>query len=156
MRHRLALILSLLFFVGCSQRQDARSAQNEIAWSNEKIDAQRVVKRRLLAADPIERTIEQNLIANDRITSARFAINIPTWPQVDGFSDDAPFFFTCVMTTAESSHAPDAVQILRDTLDAVDLTAQIYQSFDHAGTYAIKGSLQRKNLENPDLSVLNR
>ena len=154
MRQRLFLILSLLAFLGCSQRHESRSARDDIAWANEQIDAQRVVKRRLLAADPIERDIEQNLVANDRIISARFAINIPSWPQVNGFPDDAPFFFTCVMTTAESSPPQDAVQILLDILDAADLVARIYQSFDDAGTCAIEGSLQRKNLENPNLSVL--
>lgn len=156
MRSRRLLILGLMAFSGCCPQQETQSFHDDIAWANERIDAQRVVKRRLLAADPIERAIEQRLVADERVSSARVAINIPTWPQHHGFSDDAPFFFTCVMTPVAVSPPHDAEQIFMDASGAVDVTADVYSAIEDAGTWAIEGTLQRRELENPDLSVLQR
>ncbi len=145
----------LTALAGCaSQQAPEQSSRYQIEWADEIIDAQRIVKRRLLVADPIERAIEKRLIADDRTEAARFAINIPTWPQFDGFSDDAPYHFTCVMTTTVPLSPYEAMQILNDALNASDLNARIYEQGMDGRTWALWGTLVRKELENPDLSVL--
>ena len=150
------LILSLFASVSCCTQQSPELDKNEIYWADEQIDSQRMLKRRLLTADPIERGIEQQLLDDHRVQTARFAIQINTWLQTFGFSDDQPYTFICVMNLAESSSPQDATQILNDALEVSDMTIVNSSEFNDANTWAIRGSMIPCGLDNPDLSVLHK
>src|SRR5688500_12447284 len=108
------LLLAWWAGAGCASRPVAEPPPSvDVSWANEQIDVQRIMKRRLLAADPIERAVEAHLTRDPRVEDARFAIVIANFG-CDHSSADAFFSFATVVKSREPMTADDVLRLLRD------------------------------------------
>ena len=154
------LVLVVLAVAGCASPAPAEwRPADQVSWAVEQIEAQRVVKRRLLAADPLERNVEARLAADPRVESARFAILIPGFGG-HGVSDDAPFHCAAVLVTRDDAMTEDDVRrLIHDACRAAGGAAQLWFSevVRDGNTWAVpSGLLYPTQVENPDLSALPR
>jgi hypothetical protein len=150
-----AILSSIL--AGCAPPAPQESAANRISWADELIEGQRVIKRRLLIADPIERKIEAHLRRDPRVTSARFATLIPGFG-MDGVSDAAPFQFETVVMTRDPMPDADAAELLRAVFESAGAkagagTARIVRN---GNVWSASGTVYPTTKDNPNLSELPR
>ena len=156
MRFILFLLMLGGVIAGCRSAPAERRPADDVSWANEQIDAQRVIKRRLLLADPIERRVEAHLQRDPRVKSARFAIVIPGFG-CSGVSDTAPFSFATVVAARQPMTDEEARQLLQEACSAAEASLNLHYSeiVRDGDTWAVRsGSIQPTTQENPDLSAL--
>lgn len=152
----LILFTILVALTACESSATVESSPaDEIAWANEQIDVQRLTKRWLLIAEPIERQVEAHLNADPRVASARFAIDLKGWGTC-GTSADT-LFFTAVVHSRELMDDEAAMQLLDVACATAEASPNTWCRIDRDGsTWAISGFIDPAPRANPDLSVLAR
>lgn len=159
MRSILYLMLLVGMAAGCQSAPEERSPAYDVLLANELIDGQRIIKRQLLLADPIERRIEGHLQRDPRVEAARFAIIIFDfgWSFVRTVSESAPLSFATVITARQCMTDDEARQLLEAACHASGYSLNRHSAalVRDGNTWAVHlGLIQPDAQENPDLSVL--
>jgi hypothetical protein len=159
MRCLLLALIALATLSGCASHDKPRrpDAITTIRDAQSGIDRQRLIKRRLLEANPIEHAIENYLRADPRIKEARFAILIPDrfFVCIGGMDDS---FTYCVAVTAHEPMSPDDAQkLLLEAFAAAGMRRNYgYDKLVVDGNqWGVRwGTIELREDENPDLSAL--
>ncbi len=157
---RTVLILLALTLYGCAQYEHAYQQEpgQHIGDAQERITRQRLIKRQLLVADPLERATEQALNNDQRVASARVAFLIADLScGSSGLVMGHDFTFVAAGTTHEPATDEEVRQFVIDALRVSGLTANHLDVTVHGHEWAISwGLVNRIEKENPDLSILQQ
>lgn len=153
-------LLTFSMFAGCSTshtRQESWTPAEQLSYAEERILAQRLIKQRLIQADPVERQIEAYLKHDPRVVSARFSIALPEFGTYSPTPEHFPF--VVVVTTHQAMSQDDALTLLGQACASAGYRVAHWDKSSivmDKDTWGIRwGTLIPLSAENPDLSALH-